>query len=336
MWMVRAETGGRLYDDFKEKSAVAVGWGEIGPLDELTSREAIRELIAQEWPDEPLQAHRMAASQLHRFRSEIVEGDRIVTYNPSRRVYLVGTASGPYRFDPLIDKEDPNLRPVTWDGEVSRDLLSIASKNSLGSISTLFLVPEHAVKDLERALETQKPAVEAVSTAGESSMASDESEVQEATLIEDVQARATEFIKDKISALDWRQMQELVGGLLRAMGYKTRISPDGPDRGKDIVASPDGFGFEAPRIVVEVKHRTAAMGSQEIRSFLGGRHPGDKGLYVSTGGFTKDARYEADRANIPIHLMGIDDLVEAVIENYDTLDNETRQLLPLKRIYWPM
>ena len=36
-----------------------------------------------------------------------------------------------------------------------------------------------------------------------------------------------------------------------------------------------------------------AMGAQEIRSFLCGRHPGDKGLYVSTGGFSKDAHYEA-------------------------------------------
>jgi restriction system protein len=45
------------------------------------------------------------------------------------------------------------------------------------------------------------------------------------------------------------------------------------------VASPDGFGFESPRIVVEVKHRTgSAMGSQEVRSFLGGRNKDDKPL----------------------------------------------------------
>ena len=51
------------------------------------------------------------------------------------------------------------------------------------------------------------------------------------------------------------------------------------------------------------------MRAQDIRSFLGGRHPQDKGLYVSTGGFTKDAHYEAERANIPLSLMTIDDLV---------------------------
>jgi restriction system protein len=101
------------------------------------------------------------------------------------------------------------------------------------------------------------------------------------------------------------------------------------------VASPDGFGFESPRIVVEVKHRTSSMGSQEIRSFLGGRHKDDKGLYVSTGGFTKDARYEAERASIPLTLMDLDDLVMALLEHYETMDIDTQRLIPLRKVYWP-
>jgi len=128
-----------------------------------------------------------------------------------------------------------------------------------------------------------------------------------------------------------------VAGELQARGYKTRISGVGPDRGKDIVASPDGFGFEAPRIVVEVKHRPGStIGAPEIRSFLGGRHPNDKGLYVSTGGFSREARYEAERANIPVLLMGLDELVESIIDNYEHMSTEARSLVPLKRIYWPI
>jgi restriction system protein len=105
---------------------------------------------------------------------------------------------------------------------------------------------------------------------------------------------------------------------------------------RDIIASPDGLGLEQPRIVVEVKHRpNQQMGSQEIRSYLGGRHKDDRGLYVSTGGFSKDAKYEADRASIPLTLMDIDDLVEVIIEYYEQLDLPSRSLLPLTRIYWP-
>jgi len=155
-------------------------------------------------------------------------------------------------------------------------------------------------------------------------------------LFKDSQGKAFEFIKDRITRLGWSEMQELVAGLLRAMGYKTRVSPTGSDRGKDIVASPDGFGFESPRIVVEVKHRSgSAMGSQEVRSFLGGRHKDDKGLYVSSGGFTKEARYEADRANIPLTLMDLDDLVRAILDHYEAMDADSKRLIPLRKVYWP-
>lgn len=57
------------------------------------------------------------------------------------------------------------------------------------------------------------------------------------------------------------------------------------------------------RIFVEVKHRSQVIGAREVRAFLGGRKRGDRCLYVSTGGVTKDARYEADRADVPIALV---------------------------------
>jgi restriction system protein len=205
-------------------------------------------------------------------------------------------------------------------------VLSVRAKNSLGSTLTLFLVPPEVAVEIEKALSGTpiKPAEE------------DEGEaIDDAALKQNTEEQALEFTKDRLNKLDWSEMQDVVAGILRAMGYKTRISPSGPDQGKDIVASPDGLGFEQPRIVVEVKHRSAAMGSKEIRSFLGGRHKDDRGLYVSTGGFTKDAYYEAERAGIPLALMDLDDLVKALVENYEALDVETKRLIPLKRIYWP-
>lgn len=64
-------------------------------------------------------------------------------------------------------------------------------------------------------------------------------------------------------------MEQLVAAILRAMGYKARVTPKGPDRGVDVIASPDGLGLEEPRIKAEVKHRPKTpIGSQLIRSFL--------------------------------------------------------------------
>lgn len=59
------------------------------------------------------------------------------------------------------------------------------------------------------------------------------------------------------------------------------------------------------------------------------------GSNVSTGGFTKEARYEADRANVPVRLLDLDAFVRHYVEVYDRADDDTRSILPLTRIWWP-
>lgn len=326
MWMVRAGEGGYLAEDFQAKSVVAIGWTE-GNVNwtKFPNRDSIQAKLAKEQPDKTETQNFVGANQIERFLRGISVGDRIITYNPASRLYSVGAMKSEAKYDPSMITDLPTYRSVEWQGRVIRDDLSLPTRNSLGAISTLFRVPESAASEIEAKLAGKPTPL----------VAESESLEDETDLLKDVQARSHEFIKDKLSKLDWDQMQQIVAGLLRAMGYKTRVSPAGPDRGKDIVASPDGFGFESPRIVVEVKHRKGSMGSSELRSFLGGRHKDDKGLYVSTGGFTKEAEYEAERSSIPLTLMDMDSLAQAVAEYYDRMDAETRAMLPLVRVYWP-
>ena len=329
MWMVRAGEGGLRFEEFERDGIVGIGWQEMGDMSPLRSREDFVRRVERSYPAAKKTWIPNAAGQAFRFAREIKAGDAVLTYNPAERAYLAGTVVGDYEYAPSpAGERQPNRRRVEWRGRVLRDQLSVATRNSLGAISTLFLVPVEAAAEIERFLGAAPIAQAVVPPPATVDDAVDD-------LYKDVQAKAFEFIKDKVSELDWDDMQQLVAGLLRAMGYKTRVSPSGSDRGKDIVASPDGLGFEDPRIVVEVRHRTAAMGSQEIRSFLGGRHDNDKGLYVSTGGFTKDARYEAERARIPLTLMDMDDLVRALLDHYERMDIDMQRLLPLRKLYWP-
>lgn len=324
MWMVRAGEKAYAIEDFRSKGVVAIGWSDID-WTTYPNREAIIKKIATLYPDNSEVQHMVAANQIERFLREIRVGDRVISYDPNNRSYLLGTVNGQPKHQLGLVEELSTTRAVKWGpSEVSRDELSAATRNSLGAISTLFRIPEPAAAEIE-----------AKATGAAVPEAAHEEESDDVDVFKDVQARSLEFIKDRLSKLTWDEMQMLVAGLLRAMGYKTQISPAGADRGRDIIASPDGFGFESPRIVVEVKHRKGQMGSQEIRSFLGGRHKDDKGLYVSTGGFTKDAQYEADRSSIPTTLMDMDKLALAVTEHYDRFDTESKALLPLMRIYWP-
>lgn len=326
MWMVRGE-GGARYDSFRELGIAAIGWRQLAPHAKPgLSRKQLIALYQSIEPTAKQGTVISGASQVWRFINEIQVGDWVVTYSPANRLYLIGTVTGQVKHQPERADEGLSLaREVQWQSqELARDSFSSTTKNSLGSTLTVFEVPSSAVTEILSVLKG-KPAP----------IAEDDVEEVLADPLADIEERAREQIKDLIVNLGWKEMQELVAGILRAMGYKTQVSPDGSDRGKDIVASPDGFGFEHPRIVVEVKHRKGQMGSQEIRGFLGGRHKDDRGLYVSTGGFTKDAHYEADRASIPLAMWTLEHVVRALIEHYDSTDAETKRLVPLKRLYWP-
>lgn len=324
MWMVRSGRGGRYAAERVEQGRVSLGWGSGLNPGEFKSKEAIAAKLREYYPDFTAGQIDSAASQIWRFITELKVGDRVVTYDPETRLYHVGQITSDAQADPSADEEGQFFRSVQWQSQRSRDELSREARNSLGSVLTLFAIDSTHSQQL-----TGTAPVPDVLDPPNELLADDR------RAFEDIESQALERIKDRINRLDWDAMQELVASLLRAMGYKTIISPAGPDRGKDIVASPDGFGFEQPRIVVEVKHRRGQMGAQEIRSFLGGRHPEDRGLYVSTGGFTKDAQYEAERASNVTHLMTTDGLARALIDHYEGLDSKGRTLLPLTKIYWP-
>jgi restriction system protein len=327
MWLVRAGRNARWAEEFISQGVVGLGWHGIGDSTRFSSKAAMLSEMRRAYPEFKEGTAASGASQLWRFQREVSVGDDVVTYEGGTRLYHVGRITSDARYQPNEIAELTLQRSVDWLGAVSRDLLSNDTKNRLGSTLTLFKIPRSAADELRRIISGESQAfAAATATTFDDELDPFESVADEAAL----------RIADRIGQLAWDDMQRLVAALLRAMGYRTEIAPTGPDRGRDIFASPDGFGFEQPRIAVEVKHRLGEkVDAPALRSFLGGRHKDDRGLYVSTGGFTKDAYYEADRATIPLKLMTLDDLSRAVIDSYDRFDIEGRALLPLTRIYWP-
>jgi restriction system protein len=323
MWMVRAGEGGYLFDEFRDGNFVAIGWNEIGDLTDITSQEEIHRKYLADHPDEHAGKVGNAVAVIYKFREVLKPGDKVITYNPETRQYLVGTIKGDYQYDP--SKKYQHLRSVEWLGTVDRDALKPSSRNSLGSTLTLFQLNEETTEDVLAALHGRRAA-----PAAESDQKGELEQLKEDTI-----SRAHELIKDKIQRLDEDEMEELVAAILRAMGYKARLTVKTGDGGIDVIASPDGLGLEEPRIKAEVKHRKSQMGTPDIRSFVGGLRAGDRGLYVSTGGFSKDAQMEALRSNIPITLVTLDDLASLVVDHYEKFDIEGRVLIPLTRLYWP-
>ena len=325
--MIRAGRGGVYAADWLERGVIGIGWDFGGANIAAMDRDAIKTAYAAAHPSDSKRKVAASAGQVYRFAHSMVQDSTIVMYDPAERLYHIGTINGPR--EPIAEPEAMTYaRSVKWDKTAPRDALTPASKNSLGGIQTIFFVSDEVMADLERA--SSKPACTL-----DASEASDDD-----TAADDETSTATydngiELIKDRINQLEWEDMERLVACMLKAMGYCARISPKGPDGGRDVIASPDILGLESPRIIAEVKHRKGAMGAPAIRSFIAGLRPGDRELYVSTGGFTKEARYEADRAYVPVRLLDLDFFVRNYVETYDKVNDNDRAILPLTRVWLP-
>jgi restriction system protein len=130
--------------------------------------------------------------------------------------------------------------------------------------------------------------------------------------------------------------QELVAALLRAMGYHIAwVAPPGKDGGTDIIALPDPLGTRPPRIKVQVKRQQDAVRVDVVRSFMAVLGDEDVGLFVATGGFTKDAAEEArTQERRRVTLLDLEGLFDLWVEYYPKLTDDARQRLPLRPIYF--
>lgn len=132
------------------------------------------------------------------------------------------------------------------------------------------------------------------------------------------------------------EFQELAASLIRAMGYHVAwIAPPGKDGGIDILAWTDPLGTKPPRLKVQVKRQSQAVNVEGLRSFMALLGDGDVGIFISIGGFTKDAAFEArTQEKRRVTLIDLETLVDLWVEHYGKLSDEARRRMPLRPIYF--
>lgn len=164
----------------------------------------------------------------------------------------------------------------------------------------------------------------------------DEGSPDAATILEEAEEAAWAEIEEHLRQINPYDFQELVAGLLRAMGYHVAwVSPPGPDKGIDVIAHTDPLGIQGPRIKVQVKRRSEKTTIDGVRSLLALLGEGDVGLFISTGGFTRDAEDEARRQEKRrIMLVDSKRLFDLWVEHYDRIPEVQRRLLPIRPVYF--
>jgi restriction system protein len=153
---------------------------------------------------------------------------------------------------------------------------------------------------------------------------------------EEAEEQAWNEIEEYLRNMNPYEFQKVVASLLKAMGYHvTWIAPPGKDGGVDVIAWNDPLGTKPPRIKVQVKREQNAVNVSILRSFMALLGDSDVGIFVCTGGFTKDAREEArTQQSRQVTLVDLERLFELWVQHRANLDEEARDLFPLKPIYF--
>jgi restriction system protein len=93
-WLVRAGKDAIFIDDFRANSVVAIGWRETGPIPPTADDDFLTELFDRTFATAKPGSRRVWQAQVRRFLTEMHPGDRVATYDPNARVYLLGTVEG--------------------------------------------------------------------------------------------------------------------------------------------------------------------------------------------------------------------------------------------------
>lgn len=145
-WFIRSNNG-EFVQDFLEKQVVGIGW--LRESYEGKSREAIKNCILKECPNEKQGTIDQWAGCCWRFACEIKVNDYVITNNNDGTLHI-GKIIGEYEYSPDFYKENPHIRSVKWIEKIERKTLPAKIQSYLKSSLTVTSFDDsEAIKCLE-------------------------------------------------------------------------------------------------------------------------------------------------------------------------------------------
>lgn len=144
-WLYAPGEGADMWDDFRKRGVMGLGWHELGDLSAYDSKEAMRAKLLKAYGDNTSQGN--SALAVWQFSHEIEPGDVVFAKRGLKQVIGRGVVEGGYEFVPGGGKYS-HLRKVrwtdsgTWDTERQLPMKTLTdvtdSTDLLGQLNVLF------------------------------------------------------------------------------------------------------------------------------------------------------------------------------------------------------
>lgn len=338
LWLVRGGRHGEHEEHFFEAGRIYLTWGariENQNLSKVATFDDMRALLTELYPEKTPGWISQNSSQFWSFVSRMQPKDLVVTPRKGKAAIAIGTIRSGYQYDSAAPAMYRHSRTVEWHKQdVPRSSFEQDLLYSFGAFTTICEIrrndAEQRVRQRLKGGDFKLSGPSAVADSGEPPSA----EATESTV------DLARFASDQIAQFLERQfkghgMARLVGAILEAQGFTVRISPEGADKGIDILAAPGTLGFGHPRICVQVKSGDSPVDRPTLDQLLGAMSnvDADQGLLVSWGGFKSSVEKEEAAQFFRVRLWDADALVEQLLANYDKLPDEWRAEIPLQRLW---
>ena len=327
VWLVRAGRNGEQEQRALEKGLVTIGWNDLPNLSAIKSRDELRNLYEQKYPDSKKMRIVNQVAQIWAFIGRINEGDLIILPLKTQSAIAVGHADGKYEYRNDLGEDMHHVRGVKWirtdipRANFDQDLLY-----SFGAFMTVCQIKRNNAEErIQAILKGNKLIIKR----------DEETEVEEQEVV-DIEQAARDQIIDYINRrFKGHELARLVEAVLQVQGYVTKRSEPGPDGGVDILAGAGPMGFDPPRICVQVKSSSSPADVTVFRSLQGTVQTfnAEQGLLVCWGGFNRKVIEESKRSFFTMRLWDSGDLLEAILKSYDRFPDTLQAELPLKRIW---
>lgn len=342
-WIVRAGAAGEAEDWNLAKGRAGVSFTGVGSLTGCRSREDVRAVVDDAYPQGKPGTRANFAGQLWALRRDIKPGDLIVMPLKSNGQIALGTCTAGYAYDGAEpDRSRRHHIGVSWAPErISRSVFKDDLLNTINGAMTVFKATRHNAESrlwavLEAGSDPGALGVPARQVPSPAERA-EERELDESGLLDPAPAPTVEAIRDRIRThiienFSGHKLTGLVAEILSALGYVCTVSPAGPDGGVDILAGSGPLGLDSPTLVVEVKSEPTQVKAQVARGLQGAvsTNQADQGLLVAWGGINSAVKREFSQQRTRMAFWDAEDVLDKLFTVYPQLPDATRAALPLK------
>ncbi|MGO1320288.1 MAG: restriction endonuclease [Galactobacter sp.] len=361
-WLVRGGKYGESDAWMLDNGVAAIDFNAVGSLVGAKSRDDVLQLVVAGNPEESPGSCRNWAAQLWAFAGRIEVGDLVVLPQKATRQLHIGRVTGDYTY--VEDGPDyaHHRRAVEWiRTEIPRPVFEQDLLYSFGAFSTVCEVSRNDAAYRIRVVAAQEGAKDpgprddarsrdeskrnaarkpnkAAGVAASSGIRDDHGAQDDDDLQTDAPDLST-LISDRVTnriltRFKGDKLEQLVAAVLEAMGMVITQAPKpGTDGGVDILAGHGLFGMDSPRLVVQVKSETTAVGDPVVNALHGAitREQADQGLLVALGGVNSNARQNLRGHRFTIAVWDEAKLLDAIYATYESLPAAIRADLPLQQ-----